>query len=99
MYALKLLFTAIFWGGTFVAGRYLAGEVTPYASAFFRFFIASLVLIPVTWKKQGTMQFGTVQNFFWATFLALLGVVAYNFFFFWGLEHTTASPGIANSCK
>jgi drug/metabolite transporter (DMT)-like permease len=45
---IKLLLMAIFWGGTFVAGRTLAQTVGPFAAAFFRFAIASgfLVRIP-----------------------------------------------------
>ena len=30
----KLLLTAVFWGGTFVAGRSLAQNVGPYSAAF-----------------------------------------------------------------
>ena len=38
---LKLLLTAVFWGGTFVAGRSLAQNVGPYSAAFLRFAVAS----------------------------------------------------------
>ncbi|MCD6187122.1 MAG: EamA family transporter, partial [Desulfuromusa sp.] len=40
---LKLLLMALFWGGTFIAGRLLVGEVEPFAAAFLRFAIASIV--------------------------------------------------------
>ena len=39
---LKLLLTAIFWGGTFVAGRLVTQNVGPYSIAFLRFTIASI---------------------------------------------------------
>ena len=38
---IKLTLTAIFWGGTFVAGRFIASDVTPINAAFLRFVIAS----------------------------------------------------------
>ena len=33
----KLLLTAIFWGGTFVAGRLVAQNAGPFSIAFLRF--------------------------------------------------------------
>ncbi|WP_419655967.1 hypothetical protein [Desulfosarcina variabilis] len=36
---LKRLLTAMFWGGTFISGRMLAGSVTPFSAAFFRNFV------------------------------------------------------------
>ena len=41
---LKLLLTAFFWGGTFIAGRSLAGLVGPFSAAFLRFAVASVFL-------------------------------------------------------
>jgi len=50
---LKLLLTAIFWGGTFVAGRVVARNVGPYSIAFLRFTIASILLLLLTWRIEG----------------------------------------------
>ena len=36
-----LILTAFFWGGTFIAGKMIAGQVPPLSSSFLRFFIAS----------------------------------------------------------
>jgi drug/metabolite transporter (DMT)-like permease len=44
----KLILTAIFWGGTFIAGRVVAKDVGPFSAAFFRFFIASIFLVLFT---------------------------------------------------
>jgi drug/metabolite transporter (DMT)-like permease len=52
----KLLLTAIFWGGTFIAGRTIAGSVDPFSAAFLRFAVASVLLAflilgePITWS-------------------------------------------------
>ncbi len=42
---LKLLATAVLWGGTFVAGRVLSREVEPFSAAFLRFSLASVCLL------------------------------------------------------
>lgn len=42
---LKLLATAVLWGGTFVAGRVLSREIEPFSAAFLRFSLASLCLL------------------------------------------------------
>jgi drug/metabolite transporter (DMT)-like permease len=35
----KLFLTAVFWGGTFIAGRILAQEVQPWSGSFLRFLV------------------------------------------------------------
>ena len=52
---LKLLLTALFWGGTFISGRMLAGSVTPFCAAFFRFLIAAGCLYAIVVRRYGTV--------------------------------------------
>ena len=52
---LKLLAVAFFWGGTFVAGRFLAGDAHPVSAAFFRFAIASLCLLLAVCISEGRL--------------------------------------------
>jgi len=40
----KLLGSVTFWGGTWIAGRILAGDLTPYSAAFLRFFFATIFM-------------------------------------------------------
>lgn len=42
---LMMIAVALIWGGTFIAGRQLPLEIPPLVSAFFRFFIACIVLV------------------------------------------------------
>ena len=44
----KLLLTAIFWGGTFIAGRYIAADVEPFSAGFLRFCVATSLLVLLT---------------------------------------------------
>jgi len=84
---LSLVFTTLLWGGTFVAGRVLAGELAPSSSAFLRFLIASLALTAIlifTEKKPASPPRNT-----WLPLLLLgaTGVFLYNVLFFYGLKH------------
>lgn len=83
---LKLLLMAFFWGGTFIAGRLLVGEVQAFSAAFLRFAIASVVLLIITLRTHKKLP--PVQREQWLPLLilGLSGVFAYNVFFFRGLQ-------------
>lgn len=88
---LKLLLTAVFWGGTFVAGRSLAQNVGPFSAAFFRFAIASVFLVFLTWKVEGKITLIKKRQILPVLLLGLTGVFCYNLFFFKGLKLIEAS--------
>jgi drug/metabolite transporter (DMT)-like permease len=88
---IKLLLTAIFWGGTFVAGRSLAQNVGPFSAAFFRFAIASLFLVFLTLRSEGKFSVLKKGQILPVLFLGLTGVFCYNLFFFKGLKLIEAS--------
>ena len=83
---IKLFLVAFFWGGTFVAGRWLVGSVHPYSAAFFRFAIASVLLLLVTWRREGRLASLSLQQLLAVGALGLTGIFAYNLFFFQGLS-------------
>jgi drug/metabolite transporter (DMT)-like permease len=91
MIYLKLLLTAIFWGGTFVAGRSLAQNVGPFSAAFFRFVVASIFLVFLTWKAEGKFPVLRKGQILPVLLLGLTGVFCYNLFFFKGLKLIEAS--------
>jgi drug/metabolite transporter (DMT)-like permease len=87
----KLVLTAFLWGGTFIAGKGLAGNVDPYSAAFLRFAIASVFLIFLTRKTQGRLpgiNRGQAVNIL---FLGITGIFAYNILFFTGLSLINAN--------
>ena len=86
MIYLKLLLTAIFWGGTFIAGRMLAGTVAPFAAAFFRFLIAGGCLYAILWHREGRIAPLRGRQLLSVVLLGMTGVFAYNAFFFNGLR-------------
>ena len=83
---LKLVLTAIFWGGTFIAGRVVSQQVSPFSAAFFRFIMASLCLLLVIRLKEGRFPLPAKQQLFPLFLLGLTGIFAYNYFFFKGLK-------------
>jgi drug/metabolite transporter (DMT)-like permease len=86
----KLLLTAVFWGGTFVAGRSLVQDVGPFSAAFFRFAIASVFLVGLTWKIEGKLPVLKRAQVLPVLLLGATGVFSYNLFFFKGLKLITA---------
>jgi len=50
---IKLLLTAFFWGGTFIAGRIVAQNVGPCSASFLRFAVASVFLLLFARKADG----------------------------------------------
>ena len=49
----RLLLTALFWGGTFIAGRSLSQDMAPFSAAFLRFAFASLFLVTMVSYREG----------------------------------------------
>ena len=88
---LKLFLTAFLWGGTFIAGKGIAGSVDPYSAAFLRFVIASAFLIFLTKRTEGRLPGINWRQAVNILFLGLTGIFAYNIFFFTGLSLINAN--------
>ncbi|MEX1302846.1 MAG: DMT family transporter, partial [Desulfotignum sp.] len=87
----KLFLTAFFWGGTFIAGKLLAGQVSPSCAAFLRFAIASVFLLILTRKMDGRLPAIQTGQIVWIVLSGLTGIFAYNLFFFTGLTFINAN--------
>jgi drug/metabolite transporter (DMT)-like permease len=83
---IKLILTAFFWGGTFIAGRALAQNVGPFSAAFLRFLIASVLLFLMVRRFHGGLPRLERKQAFAVFLLGITGVFAYNAFFFSGLR-------------
>jgi drug/metabolite transporter (DMT)-like permease len=86
--------TALFWGGTWIAGRVAVQEAAPFAVASYRFLIATLGLASLAWWTEGRVpmirEAGDWVN---VVIMGATGIFAYNIFFLYGLRHITASRG------
>ena len=85
-----LSMAAVFWGGTFVAGRHLAPLIDPYGAALLRFLLASIVLLAWLYMQQGRFPGVTRRQLLAVVLLGLSGVLAYNLLFFAGLQSVEA---------
>jgi drug/metabolite transporter (DMT)-like permease len=86
----KLVLTAIFWGGTFVAARSVSDHIGPFTGSFIRFAAASILLAVIATFKEGRLPRMAKHQVVPAILLGMTGVFAYNVFFFSGLQTITA---------
>ena len=87
----KLLFTTLFWGGTFVAGKVVSQNVGPFSIAFQRYAIASILLIILIWKVEGKLPTLKKSQIIPVILLGMTGIFTYNVMFFKGLKIIEAS--------
>jgi drug/metabolite transporter (DMT)-like permease len=83
---LKLLLMALFWGGTFIAGRVLAQSVGPYSGAFLRFAVASACLAAVMLKMERHPARPGGGHLVLLLLMGMTGIFAYNVLFLKGLK-------------
>ena len=79
---LKLICVALFWGGTFVAGRIVGPLLPPPVSAMARFVIATLLMVATAYVLEGGLPRLDRRLFLVTALLGFLGIFAYNNFFF-----------------
>lgn len=87
---ISLVLTTLFWGGTFIAGKILAGQITPLSASFLRFFIAVITLRLILHFAGIAIVKPTGRQLLRIVLLGLTGVFSYNYFFFTGLAHIGA---------
>lgn len=87
---LKLVAGTFFWALTPVFGRMLAGYSAPYALAFIRFFIATVVLWLFLRLRRESPAAPAGHRLTFAL-LGLTGVCLHNVLVFMGMEHTEAN--------
>ncbi len=83
---LKLWLTAMFWAGAFIAGKHVSDHLGPFAIAFLRFALASVLLLAMVRHQYGTLPRPDRQQTLAVLLLGAIGVFAYNALFFKGLS-------------
>ena len=79
---LKLVAVAMFWGGTFIAGRLVAKDIPHMIAATLRFTIACGLLLPLAWKLEGGLPKLNRQQLHATFALGATGIFLYNICFF-----------------
>jgi drug/metabolite transporter (DMT)-like permease len=88
---LKLAAVTMIWGGTFVAGRYLAAGLDPLLAATVRFLLASVALLAFLGAARIRLVRPTTAQLAQLTVLGFFGIFFYNLCFFYGLHYINAS--------
>ncbi|NWB11299.1 EamA family transporter [Pseudomonas sp. D5002] len=88
---LKLAAVTMIWGGTFVAGRYLAAGLDPLLAATMRFVLASLALLAFLGVARIRLVRPTTAQWMQLMVLGFFGIFFYNLCFFYGLHYINAS--------
>ncbi|NTV69510.1 MAG: DMT family transporter, partial [Azonexaceae bacterium] len=91
----KLIAAMFFWGGTWIAGRVIAQELTaPLAVASLRFVLSGAIVAGVLLFAEGSIplpQGGREWGLVWA--LGFFGIFLYGLCFFYGLQRISAGRG------
>jgi drug/metabolite transporter (DMT)-like permease len=90
---LKLVITAVIWGGTWVAARYAVQEVAPLGVAVWRFFLAAISLLALVLWHHGRLPALHKRELLLVLGLGASGIFIYNLFFLYGMQHITAGRG------
>ena len=88
---LRLTLVSAIWGGTFIAGKVLAGGLPPLLAACLRFAIASATLLGFLALTRTPLARPASGQLLRLALLGLCGVFGYNLFFFCGLQHIGAA--------
>ena len=92
---LKLVGAMFMWGGTWIAGRIVAQELSaPLMAAAFRFLLAGLALAGFALLSEGRFpRLQTGSEWGSVTGLAMTGIFIYALCFLYGLKHIPAGRG------
>ncbi len=87
---LLLTLAAFAWGGNIVVGRAVHGDIPPMAMTFFRWSVAFVIVLPLTFRKF-RQEITIVQaHWKWLVLVSATGVAIFHGFVYTGLTSTTA---------
>lgn len=85
-----LLLATLLWGGNFVIGRAVSGDIPPLTLAFLRWCIAFILFLPIAYGSFKRDWRLLKAHWPIVLILALTGVVAFNTLVYIGLHYTTS---------
>lgn len=88
--SLKLVMVALFWGGTFIAGRILAQALPLVVAAFARFLVAAVLLLWVAFHMERGPPRLTRSQLLATAAMGATGIFLYNVCFFGALARLPA---------
>lgn len=86
----RLVLVALFWGGSFIAGRRLALDLPHFFAATARYVVATALLLGYLRQREGRLPLPSARQWLEIAVLGATGVFAYNAFFFGALARLPA---------
>ena len=85
-----LVLAVFFWAGNFIVGRAVRADVPPIALAFWRWFVASLVVIALAWRHLPADLENLRRGWLSVVLLSIAGITMFNTLVYIGLQYTIA---------
>ena len=85
-----LLLATLLWGGNFVIGRAVSGNISPFTLAFLRWCIAFILFLPIAYNSFKRDWRSLKAHWPIVLILALTGVATFNTLVYIGLHDTTS---------
>lgn len=87
---LLLILATILWGGNFVIGRAVTGDIPPITLAFLRWCTAFIIFLPIAYSR--TKKEWSILKAHWPAVLVLAftGVASFNTLLYIGVHYTTS---------
>lgn len=96
---LLLILTTLFWSGNFVLSRGMHAEIPPLALSFWRWSLALLILLPLSYRHLAGQQQLIYRQKKFIIIQGLLGVAGFNSLIYLAMQTTTAVNAVlVNSC-
>lgn len=83
----SLILTTSIWGTAFIGGKFAIQDFDPMSVAFFRFFGATLILVPLLWYRKEWPRNIKLKDWLLFGLLGLTGIFLYNYAFFMASKH------------
>ena len=87
---IMLLLATFFWGGNAVAGKLANGEVSPMLLTFFRWFLASIIVVIIARRHLINDWKAIKENIWYFVLMAPIGFTLFNLMLYSALTYTTA---------
>ena len=87
---LLLILATLLWGGNFVIGRAVAGDIPPITLAFLRWCVAFIVFLPIAYNRVKREWHMIKANWPAVIVMAITGVACFNTLVYIGVYYTTS---------
>tara|TARA_R110000868_G_scaffold1844_18_gene14698 strand:- start:14189 stop:15145 length:957 start_codon:yes stop_codon:yes gene_type:complete len=85
-----LVFGALTWAGSSVAGRAASGNVPPFSLSFIRWFFVALLFLAVSWRETWAQRHAIARQWPLLAAFGFFGVVGFTVPYYVGLQFTVA---------